>query len=100
MIMMNRFKNITMNYHDYQDCIQACLACAAICNHCASSCLKEENPKMMALCIQLDMECASVCYNAAQLMSLGSSRAQRICKICAEICTDCANECEQHAKMG
>lgn len=59
------------NYHDYKKCIEACLACAAICNHCASSCLKEKDVGMMAVCVQNDMECATLCY-AAALMSLGS----------------------------
>ena len=93
-------KYSSMTYHDYQDCIQACLDCAALCNHCASSCLKEKDSKMMALCIQLDMECAAACYHSAQLMSLGSSLSNRFCEICAEICSDCAAECEKHAKMG
>ena len=97
---MNHLKHAFMNYHDYESCIQACLDCAAVCNHCASSCLKEENPKMLALCIQLDMECAAACYHAAQQMSLGSSRAKQYGRICAEICTECANECEKHGKMG
>ena len=51
---------------------------------------------MMAACIQLDMECAAICYAAAQLMSLGSERAADICKICAEICEACGNECGKH----
>lgn len=58
-------------YHTYQSCIDACLKCASICNHCASSCTQEENVKMMSRCIQLDMECAAICYSSAQLMSLG-----------------------------
>ena len=40
---------------------------------------------MMAKCIQLDMECAAICYAAAQLMSLGSEKAKDICRICADI---------------
>ncbi|MEO6327812.1 MAG: four-helix bundle copper-binding protein [Ginsengibacter sp.] len=39
--------------------------CAAICNHCASSCTQEQDVKMMAGCIQLDMECAAICYATA-----------------------------------
>lgn len=50
----------------------------------------------MARCIQLDMECAAVCYAAAQLMSLGSARATEFCRICAEICEACGNECKKH----
>lgn len=53
----------------FQTCIDACLRCASICNHCASACLQEPDVKMVAKCIQLDMECAAICYAAAQVMS-------------------------------
>lgn len=85
-----------MNYHDYKSCIDACLECAALCNHCSSECLKEENVKMLSKCIQLDMECAALCYSAAQLMSMGSDRVKDICRLCAVACVNCANECSQH----
>ncbi|MGI8950518.1 MAG: four-helix bundle copper-binding protein [Chitinophagaceae bacterium] len=87
------------NYHTYQSCIEACLKCASICNHCASSCTQEEDVKMMARCIQLDMECSAACYAAAQLMSLGSNQAKEICMICAQLCDDCGNECGKHKHM-
>ncbi len=83
-------------YRTYKSCIEACLKCAAICNHCASSCIQEEDVKMMAKCIQLDMECAALCYAAAQLMSLGSSKANEICKLCADLCEQCGAECGKH----
>jgi hypothetical protein len=97
--LLRRFKSKTYfmaNYHYYQSCIDACLRCAAICNHCASSCTKEDDVKMMADCIQLDMECAAMCYAAAQLMSLGSDRAMDVCRICAEMCEACGEECGKH----
>ena len=83
-------------YHTYKVCIEACLKCAAICNHCAASCTQEEYVKMMSKCIQLDMECAAICYAAAQLMSLGSDKVKEICSLCAELCDACANECAKH----
>ena len=64
------------NYHKYQSCIEACLKCAAVCNHCASSCKQEADIKMMAKCIQLDMECAAICYASVQLMS-GAAKRQK-----------------------
>ena len=88
---------MSSTYLTYQSCIDSCLRCAAICNHCASSCTQEEDIEMMALCIRLDMECAAICYSAAQLMSLGSSRAQKIIKICLEVCEACGTECKKHA---
>ena len=83
-------------YHEYESCIQACMRCAAICNHCASSCTKEKNVEMMARCIELDMQCAAICYAAAQLMSLGSDKAKEICMLCAVLCEACGNECKNH----
>ncbi len=58
--------------------------------------MMEEDVKMMAACIRLDMECAAICYAAAQLMSLGSDKAKDICLICADICDKCAAECMHH----
>ena len=84
------------HYNQYKSCIDACLRCASICNHCASSCTQEDDVKIMAACIQLDMECAVICYAAAQLMSLGSNKAKQICRICADLCEACANECGKH----
>jgi hypothetical protein len=84
------------NYHDYQSCIDACLRCAAICNHCASSCTQEKDVRMMARCIRFDMECSAACYAAAQLMSLGSEQAKEFCHICATICEKCGAECSKH----
>ena len=88
--------SVMKEYHQYQTCIEACLRCASVCNYCASSCTREEDVKMMARCIRLDMECAAICYSAAQLMSLGSDHARDICRTCAEICQACGEECARH----
>lgn len=85
-----------MNYLDYKNCIDACLQCGGICNHCASMDLQEKDSAMMSRCVQLDMECAAICLATAQLMSLGSDFAKDICKLCADICKKCGDECEKH----
>jgi hypothetical protein len=50
----------------------------------------------MARCIELDMQCATICYASAQLMSLESDKANEVCRICAQICETCGNECGKH----
>ena len=70
-----------MTQQGYEQCIEACLRCATECQQCASFCLREEEDNLMTRCIQLDMECAAICYAAAQLMSLGSEFSQEICKL-------------------
>lgn len=81
----------------YQNCMDACNACAAACNHCAAACLKEPDVKAMARCIALDIDCAAVCMLAAGAMARDSEHAQVICALCAELCDACGDECGKHA---
>lgn len=84
-----------INTQQYQECIEACLTCATESQACASFCLKDD-ASMMARCIQLNMECAAICYATAQLLSLGSEFASELCRICADVCDACAKECGRH----
>ena len=52
--------------------------------------------QMMARCIEMDMQCSAICYAAAQLVSLGSDMAAKICGFCADICEACGKECQKH----
>lgn len=85
-----------MAHQNYASCIAACNACADACDHCAAACLQEDDVKMMARCIALDMDCAQICRLAASYMARGSELAQRICAVCAEICEACGDECAKH----
>ena len=80
----------------YADCIAACQGCAVACHHCAAACLQEPDVKAMARCIGLDLDCAQVCQVAVALMAGGSERVPALCQVCADICRDCAAECERH----
>lgn len=89
-----------MSHEKFQNCIKECDSCAVACSHCATECLKEDQVKHLAKCIQLDMECAAICRSAAEIMSLGSYYSHLICQICADASNACAEECEKHAKTG
>lgn len=89
-----------MSHEKYQSCIDACHACATECEHCATECLNEQDVSMLARCIELDRECAEVCYATARLMSIGGDYAISLCHVCAELCDACAEECEKHAQHG
>lgn len=80
----------------FETCIEACNSCADACDLCAASCLQEANPKPMARCIALDMDCAQICRLAASYMARGSELSTIICGACAEVCDACAGECEKH----
>ncbi|RLJ77639.1 uncharacterized protein DUF326 [Pedobacter alluvionis] len=76
--------------------IQALLDCALACEHCASSCLKEEDINMMIDCIKLDRDCADICTQAARLLQRDSVIAHQYLLLCEEICRLCAAECSKH----
>lgn len=77
--------------------MDACFDCVVACNHCASEDLKEQDVKMLERCIRLDRDCAAICSLAINAMASDSEFTKQICKLCAEICTACAIECEKHA---
>ena len=85
-----------MSHERFHSCIEACNQCALACDHCASACLAEANPKPMARCIALDIDCAEICRLAAGYMARGSELAAAVCQACAEVCEACAAECAIH----
>jgi hypothetical protein len=85
-----------MSHSRYADCIDACNDCADACDHCAIACLEEDDPKPMARCIALDIDCAAICRLAAAFMSRASENAAAMCGLCADICEMCGAECEKH----
>jgi hypothetical protein len=62
--------------------------CPAVCNYCANSCTHEDDVKSI-----LNVKCATICFSAVQLMSIGSQQAAQICVICAEIYEARGSEC-------
>lgn len=83
----------------YQSCIDARNGCAESCELCATSCLREQDVKMLERCIQLDRDCATICWAPSQFMSRDSEYVKQICNTCAELCDACAEECEKHQRM-
>lgn len=84
--------------HDrFKSCIEACNECALECDHCATACLGEPDPKPMARCIALDLDCAEICRIATAYMARESEFATQMCALCADVCLECAAECGKHA---
>ena len=71
-------------------------ACAALCNICYQACLYEEDVIAMRHCIELNRDCAEICLLAASLFARSAPGTDKILKLCAEICHDCARECKKH----
>jgi hypothetical protein len=80
----------------HESCIAACHDCAVACEHCASACLQEPDVIAMARCIELDRDCARICFLASAAMAAGSEFTSEICALCAQICRACTEECRKH----
>jgi hypothetical protein len=88
-----------MSHEKNQSLIDTLNNCATECSHCAMACLDENDVKMLAGCIKLNIDCAEVCRLAASLLSRGSEHGIHLLSECAEICNACARECKKHSHM-
>jgi hypothetical protein len=85
-----------MAHPQYHSCIEACVQCAQECEHCADACLKEADVSTLAERIRRDRDCAELCWTSAALMSRDSNFLDDLCRLCAEFCDLCGNECAKH----
>jgi len=83
--------------HKHHALVQTLLECATACEECAAACLDEEDVKHMARCIELDRDCADVCFTGAKLLLRDSNIAHKFLAICQEACRMCAEECSLHS---
>ena len=88
-----------MNNNNNQQLVTMLNQCAAACNRCATACLNEKDVKMLARCIQLDIDCAQLCQLVASFVARDSTHAVPLMDECAELCNVCADECEKHSHM-
>jgi len=77
--------------------IEVASACATACHHCAATCLGADEPKPMAQCIALSIDCAAMCQLAAAAVARGSEVVKVLATACAAVCDRCAAECALHA---
>ena len=85
---------------EMQACIDECLRCHSSClgmamNHCLEQGGKHIEPPHF----KLMMACAEICQTAANFMLIGTPQHKQTCRLCAEICDECARSCEQVGGM-
>ena len=82
--------------HNHSNLINTILECAWACERCMNACLEEQDVQKMAHCIELDRDCAEVCFLAAKLLARDSEIAHQYLRVCEEACRICAEECSLH----
>ena len=64
--------------------------CAQTCEACALRCM---NDSSMLDCARTCLDCAVVCQALVTLLARESRFYRAFCRLCADICEACANEC-------
>jgi len=111
--LLRSFNDLSINrkespmHHEHHEmttqmrqCLEACTACAEICDRCADDMIGMDahgDKELQRLCIRLCQDCADICALSTRWMSRLSPSAEQLCRTCAELCDRCAEVCERHA---
>ena len=77
-------------------CIDECFAVAQVASRCADSCLGGGQADAMAQCIRRCLDAVAITTACAELMIRNSPFAGPVCRVCADVCDACAEECERY----
>jgi len=77
----------------YQECTDLCAECAIACEVCLAEMAGVDSRNDCPKCC---VECAAVCNLCVRFMAWESVMAGQVCRICAEICDWCADQCGEH----
>ena len=81
-------------------CIEMCLSCYRSCMGTAMThCLEVGGKHTEPAHFRLMMACAEMCRTSAHFMLIGTPHHKHTCGECAEICTECADDCERIGGM-
>ena len=85
---------------DMQSCIDECLRCYQVCLATAMRhCLEEGGQHVEPQHFRLMMACAEICRTSAHFMLIGTPHHKHTCRECAEVCMECASDCERVGGM-
>jgi hypothetical protein len=81
---------------EMQKCVDLCLDCYKTCLGMAMNhCLETGGEHVAPPHFRLMMACAEMCRTSAHFMLISSPHHKHTCRECAEICTECAKDCER-----
>jgi len=83
-----------------RECIEQCLSCYQVCLGTAMThCLHAGGRHVEPAHFRLMMACAEICRTSAHFLLIGTPHHRHTCRECAEICDECAADCERLGDM-
>lgn len=79
---------------EMKKCIQLCRDCHAMCTQTIAHCLKLGGRHATPDHIRLMLDCAQMCATSVDYMVRESPFHDRICRLCSELCKECAKDCQ------
>lgn len=79
---------------EMRKCIQLCRDCHAMCTQTIAHCLMLGGRHAAPEHIRLFLDCAQMCTTTVDYMLRESAFHDRICRLCADLCTQCGKDCE------
>lgn len=76
-----------------QDCIDTCVDCHRVCLETATHCMAKGGSHATEPHLRLLADCAQICQTSADFMIRGSDLHILTCRVCAEVCERCAQDC-------
>ena len=80
---------------DMQRCIEECSACHQICLKTIHHCLGMGGKHAEQSHVRLMADCVQICATSADFMLRESPLHHLTCRACAEVCQQCAADCEK-----
>ena len=77
----------------YANCIKICQQCIIDCQNCLINMGGKDSMNDCPICCAL---CIDACLVCVKFLAANSSYAKEYCKLCADICTWCAQQCGEH----
>lgn len=94
--MKQNFLNTARGLTDeVQQCIDICLLCHKTCEEMLPYCLQKGGVHSETQHVLGLLTCAEICRTTAHFMMWSSLLNDRLCAICAEICHQCADDCDE-----
>ena len=84
--------------NEMKQCLENCLQCHKICEQLIPHCLEMGGAHAEKEHIQKLFLCADVCRTSAHFMMWNSQFHHQVCGVCAEVCRECAADCETIAQ--
>ena len=79
------------------ECIEHCLLGYRTCTQLMSHCLSMGGEQASEDHVSILATCAQMCQTSATFMMYNSDYHRETCRLCAKLCTTCAEDCERIA---